>query len=80
MVNSVSILRETKVDSKGREIESRVRAVEKVETATDENFQQHFVDALAIPHASHTFPRLSSVVTLPSTILKNTKRKRRSID
>lgn len=62
------------------EIESRVRNVEKVEIATDANFQQHFVDALAIPHASHAFPRLSSVVTLPSPISGNTERKRRSID
>ena len=62
------------------EIESRVRNVEKVETATDENFQQHFVDALAIPHASHAFPRLSSVFPLPSPISGNIKRKRRSID
>ncbi|MDX2418220.1 MAG: ASKHA domain-containing protein, partial [Xanthomonadales bacterium] len=62
------------------EIESRVRMVEKVETAIDENFQQHFVDALAIPHAKHAFPRLSSAVTLPPVVSENTKRKRRSTD
>ena len=54
--------------------------VEKVETAIDESFQQLFVDALAIPHAKHAFPRLSSVVTLPPANSENTKRKRRSVD
>ena len=48
------------------EVEKRVRQVEKVETAVDENFQQLFVDALAIPHATHGFPELKSIVTLPS--------------
>jgi uncharacterized 2Fe-2S/4Fe-4S cluster protein (DUF4445 family) len=44
------------------EIEKRVRQVEKVETALDENFQRHFVDAMGIPHASHTFPNLSRAI------------------
>jgi hypothetical protein len=44
------------------EIERRVRQVEKVETALDENFQQHFVDAMGIPHASHRFPNLSRAI------------------
>jgi len=35
-----------------REIENRVKAVEKVETATDESFQDLFVDALGIPNAN----------------------------
>ena len=48
-----------------KEIENRVCQVEKVETATDENFQKHFVDAMAIPHASHTFPNLSQAIRLP---------------
>jgi uncharacterized 2Fe-2S/4Fe-4S cluster protein (DUF4445 family) len=48
-----------------REIESRVRQIEKVETAVDENFQHHFVDAMGIPHSSHTNPMLSRVVRLP---------------
>lgn len=48
-----------------KEIENRVRQVEKVETATDENFQKHFVDAMAIPHASHTFTNLARVIRLP---------------
>jgi len=48
-----------------KEIERRVRQVEKVETATDENFQKHFVEAMAIPHASHTFANLARVIQLP---------------
>ena len=48
------------------EIENRVRKVEKVETAIDQNFQRLFVEALAIPHATHAFPMLSRSVTLPS--------------
>ncbi len=62
------------------EIESRVRQVEKVETAIDESFQKLFVDALAIPHATDGFPELASVVTLPlaNTESVSPKRKRRS--
>ena len=62
-----------------REIETRVREVEKVETAIDESFQDHFVDALGIPHASHTFPMLSRLVSLPrsSSASAMGKRKRR---
>ncbi len=48
-----------------RDIENRVRQIEKVETAMDENFQHHFVSAMAIPHATHAFPMLSRVVRLP---------------
>ncbi len=47
------------------EIESRVRRIEKVETAVDENFQRHFVDAMGIPHSVHANPMLSRVIDLP---------------
>jgi len=36
------------------EIEKRARLIEKVETAVDANFQQHFVDAMGIPHTAST--------------------------
>ncbi len=64
------------------EIENRVREVEKVETAIDESFQQLFVDALAIPHATHAFPMLSRVIELPATPGNGSEpgRRRRSID
>jgi uncharacterized 2Fe-2S/4Fe-4S cluster protein (DUF4445 family) len=47
------------------EIEDVVRRVEKVETAVEPRFQEHFVHAMAIPHEVDTYPRLRSVVTLP---------------
>jgi uncharacterized 2Fe-2S/4Fe-4S cluster protein (DUF4445 family) len=48
-----------------REIEDVVRRVHKVETAVEPRFQEHFVDALAFPHRTATYPNLSQVVTLP---------------
>ena len=46
-------------------IEAEVRRIEKVETAIEPRFQEHFVAANAIPHATAPFPELSKVVTLP---------------
>ena len=65
-----------------REIEDRVRQIEKVETAVDENFQKHFVDAMGIPHSSHAYPQLSKLVQLPKPYAagagSSRKRRRRS--
>ena len=47
------------------EIEDVVRRVEKVETAVEPRFQEHFVHAMAIPHDTDAYPRLRSVVDLP---------------
>ena len=47
------------------EIESVVRRIEKIETAVEPMFQQHFVEAMAIPHKTAPFPNLSAAVTLP---------------
>jgi uncharacterized 2Fe-2S/4Fe-4S cluster protein (DUF4445 family) len=41
-----------------REIGEVVRRIEKVETAIEPAFQAHFVEAMAIPHASDPFPHL----------------------
>src|SRR4029077_5562292 len=49
------------------EIERVVRTVEKIETAVEPRFQEHFVDAMAIPHATAPSPNLASVVELPAT-------------
>ncbi len=49
-----------------REIEEVVRRVEKIETAVEPRFQEHFVDALAFPHKTATFANLSRVVVLPA--------------
>ena len=46
-------------------IEATVGEIHKVETAIEPRFQEHFVAASAIPHASDLFPHLSTVVSLP---------------
>jgi uncharacterized 2Fe-2S/4Fe-4S cluster protein (DUF4445 family) len=62
-----------------REIEERVRQIEKIETAVDENFQKHFVDAMGIPHGSHAYPQLSKLIQLPEphAVDAGSSRKRR---
>ena len=47
------------------EIERTVRQITKVETAIEPRFQEHFVAANAIPHATDPFPELGKVVELP---------------
>jgi uncharacterized 2Fe-2S/4Fe-4S cluster protein (DUF4445 family) len=47
------------------EIEAVVRGVTKLETAIEPRFQEHFVEALAIPHRTAPHPNLSRVVELP---------------
>jgi uncharacterized 2Fe-2S/4Fe-4S cluster protein (DUF4445 family) len=49
-----------------REIEGVVRRVEKIETAIEPRFQEHFVDAMAIPHGRASMPNLAAVVQLPA--------------
>ncbi|PZX18555.1 uncharacterized 2Fe-2S/4Fe-4S cluster protein (DUF4445 family) [Palleronia aestuarii] len=46
-------------------IEGIVREIRKVETAIEPRFQEHFVAANAIPHATDMFPELARIVTLP---------------
>jgi uncharacterized 2Fe-2S/4Fe-4S cluster protein (DUF4445 family) len=48
-----------------REIEEVVRRVEKLETAVEPRFQEHFVHAMAIPHETDAYERLAAVVPLP---------------
>jgi uncharacterized 2Fe-2S/4Fe-4S cluster protein (DUF4445 family) len=47
------------------EIEAVVRRIEKIETAVEPKFQQHFVEAMAIPHKTAVFSNLAKVVPLP---------------
>ena len=47
------------------EIETTVSQIEKIETAIEPKFQDHFVAANAIPHKIDTFPELHKVVSLP---------------
>jgi uncharacterized 2Fe-2S/4Fe-4S cluster protein (DUF4445 family) len=45
------------VDGDSRSIiEAQVRRVEKIETAVESKFQEHFVQAMALPHATEPSP------------------------
>ena len=48
-----------------RQIETQVHQITKIETAIEPKFQEHFVNANAIPHATDPFPELLQNVTLP---------------
>jgi uncharacterized 2Fe-2S/4Fe-4S cluster protein (DUF4445 family) len=52
-----------------REIEGVVRQIEKIETAVEASFQDHFVKAMAIPHKSDPYTNLAAVVDLPERVL-----------
>ena len=47
------------------QIEAIVAKITKVETAIAPRFQEHFVAANALPHATAPFPELAQVITLP---------------
>lgn len=47
------------------EIEALVRRIEKIETALEPKFQEHFVNAMAFPNKVDAFPNLSEKVKLP---------------
>jgi uncharacterized 2Fe-2S/4Fe-4S cluster protein (DUF4445 family) len=63
--------------SSRREIEQVVLDIEKVETATEAEFQNEFVAAMGFPSSSHPYPALASVVTLPTTRAPTPERGRR---
>jgi uncharacterized 2Fe-2S/4Fe-4S cluster protein (DUF4445 family) len=46
-------------------IEAVVKTIDKIETAIEPRFQEHFVNANAIPHATDPFPELAKIATLP---------------
>ena len=48
------------------EIEAVVERIEKVETAIEPRFQEHFVAAMAIPHKTAPYPNLAAAVTMPA--------------
>ncbi|BCM20253.1 ASKHA domain-containing protein [Mesorhizobium sp. J8] len=48
-----------------REIEDTVSRIEKIETALEPKFQEHFVYAMALPNKVDPFPKLASAVKLP---------------
>ena len=56
------------------EIEDVVRRVEKIETAVEPRFQEHFVNAMAIPHDVDPYARLAGAVRLPERRAAKTER------
>lgn len=48
-----------------REIEQTVHNIEKIETALEPKFQEHFVNAMALPNKVDPFPNLRAAVELP---------------
>jgi len=47
-------------------VEELVRRVEKIETAIEPRFQEHFVQAMGIPHSTADYVHLRKVVELPA--------------
>ena len=47
------------------QIEQTVRHIEKIETAVEADFQNHFVRAMAFPHKMDPYPHLTAAVPLP---------------
>ena len=65
-----------------REIETVAQGINKIETAIEPRFQQHFVEAMAFPHKTHPYPELAKIVTLPVPAIEepagdDTSRRRR---
>ena len=54
--------------SQRSEMETAVRKVTKIETATEPRFQDLFIAAMAFPHAYAPCPNLESIMTLPPRI------------
>jgi len=66
------------------EIEQTVENIHKIETAVEPRFQEHFINASAIPNAVEAFPELAKVASLPDVNFNSgegsqrTRRRRRS--
>ena len=56
---------------KRAEIEAVVRDIEKIETAVEPSFQDHFVRAMAMPHKTDPYEELTKAVTLPFRSLRD---------
>lgn len=60
------------------EIQRVALGIEKIETAVEPKFQEHFVAANAFPHSIDPFPELNSVVDLPDATFNVSGRRRQS--
>ncbi len=67
------------VDSRN-EIETLVRHIKKIETAVEPMFQNHFVEAMSIPHRTALMKNLEKVVRLPNRQVIEIKRSRKRRD
>lgn len=61
-----------------KEIERVAHRIEKIETAVEPKFQEHFVNANSFPHAIDAFPNLESVVDLPEVNFNVAARRRQA--
>jgi uncharacterized 2Fe-2S/4Fe-4S cluster protein (DUF4445 family) len=59
------------------EVETLVRRIEKIETALEAKFQDHFVHAMALPNGRDPFPHLAQAVALPERKEAPTEGRRR---
>jgi uncharacterized 2Fe-2S/4Fe-4S cluster protein (DUF4445 family) len=55
-----------------------VQRIEKIETAVEPRFQEHFIRAIAIPHGDLDFPNLARTVNLPAGSREGTDRQDKS--
>jgi uncharacterized 2Fe-2S/4Fe-4S cluster protein (DUF4445 family) len=60
-----------------REMERAVQRIDKIETALEPRFQELFVAAMAIPHATASSEHLARLVTLPRREPRRTSRRNR---
>ena len=51
------------------EIERVVRGIEKIETAIEPSFQDHFVAAMAIPNKVDRFTQLRAAIAFPDPVV-----------
>ncbi len=51
-----------------------MRRITKIETATEARFQELFVAAMAIPHATDPTPNLAELVALPTPVARRRRR------
>ncbi len=62
-----------------RDVEAVVAHIDKIETAIEPRFQEHFVAAIAFPHSTAAYPQLEKVLQLPareSSARRRTSRRR----
>jgi uncharacterized 2Fe-2S/4Fe-4S cluster protein (DUF4445 family) len=60
-------------------MELTVQGIEKIETAIEPRFQELFVAAMALPHATAPRDHLSSVVALPEGTARLPRARRRRV-